>query len=104
MKHELKIWPQYFGRVREGSKTFEVRDNDRGFQPGDLVELKEWDPEAVEREVDLHGKTAHTDKVGYTGETLTFKVGYVLPLDTHRVVFSLLPVETADKPAKDASP
>jgi len=44
MKHELKIWPQYYCRVVDGSKTFEVRKNDRGFQPGDEVTLREWNP------------------------------------------------------------
>lgn len=39
MKHELKIWPKYYCRVRSGEKTFEVRDNDRDFQRGDIVVL-----------------------------------------------------------------
>lgn len=45
MIHSLKILPAYFQAVVDGRKTFEIRDNsDRGFQAGDLVELKEWDP------------------------------------------------------------
>lgn len=43
MKHDLKIWPQYFSRAADGCKTFEVRKNDRGFQMGDEVVLHEWD-------------------------------------------------------------
>lgn len=53
MKHELKIWPQYFSRVIDGSKTFEVRKNDRGFQPGDEVVLREYDPTVIEHKQDM---------------------------------------------------
>ena len=83
MRHELKIWPQYYQAVSNGSKTFEVRKNDRGFQKGDIVELNEYDPERLE-----YGQGGYTD-----AEVLVFKIGYVLPIDTERVVFSLLPVE-----------
>lgn len=80
MEHVLKIWPQYYCRVADGSKTFEVRKNDRGFQPGDTVELREWNPLPV---------------AGFTNSPPIIKrIGYVLPLDAERVVFSLLPMET----------
>ncbi len=42
IKHELKILPEYFCQVKAGLKTFEIRKNDRGYQVGDLLELKEW--------------------------------------------------------------
>lgn len=89
MHHELKIWPQYFGRVLDGSKTFEVRKNDRGYQPGDIVTLKEWNPEINEHDVDPMGRSMNEPQ-GYTGRFLLFRVGYVLPIDADRVVFSLL--------------
>lgn len=44
MKHELKTIQPYFERCWEQSKTFEVRKNDRDFQKGDSVLLKEYDP------------------------------------------------------------
>jgi hypothetical protein len=88
MKHELKIWPQYYCRVKDGSKTFEVRDNDRGFQTGDDVVLREWDP-AIE-EYDTYVGWA-TRAIGFTNsEPLKFKIGYVHPIEETRVVFSLL--------------
>lgn len=41
-KHELKTWPEYFDLVWRGLKTFEVRKNDRHFEDGDSVLLREW--------------------------------------------------------------
>ena len=83
MIHELKIWPQYYQAVADGSKTFEVRKNDRGFQKGDEVVLKEWDPTEM-----------HYGTFGYTDSpNLEFKIGYVLPIDAERVVFSLIKKE-----------
>ncbi len=72
--HELKIWPQWYREVAVGNKTFEVRKNDRNFRDGDIVLLKEWDAE-----------------FGYSArDPLKFKIGFVLPIDNERVVFSLL--------------
>lgn len=94
MRHELKILPQYFCRVADGTKTFEVRENDRGFQPNDEVVLKEWDPsEITRREEWPMGIDEWKEPRGFTGENLKFKIGYVLPLDDKRVVFSLLPLK-----------
>lgn len=86
-EHELKTWPKYFERVRNGTKTFEVRNNDRDFQTGDTVILKEFDPAAP-----IHQ--------AYSGRCLQFTVGYVFPINEiapypegfGRVAFSLLPL------------
>lgn len=43
MIHELKCWPSSFERISDGTKTFEVRRDDRGFQMGDVLRLREWD-------------------------------------------------------------
>lgn len=43
-EHELKTWPPYFEGVVDGSKTFEVRREDRPFAVGDVLVLREWDP------------------------------------------------------------
>lgn len=42
--HELKSWPKFFVPVLEGRKAFELRFNDRDFNEGDVLVLKEWDP------------------------------------------------------------
>lgn len=79
MKHELKLWPQYFEQVFIGEKTFEVRKNDRDYGSGDTVILKEWCPE----------------KNDYTGRKLSFDIGFVLlggqhGLEENWCVFSLI--------------
>jgi len=60
--HELKTWPRYFGSLANGTKAFELRRNDRSFQVGDTLILKEWEP----------------SKNDYTGRELVRTVSYVL--------------------------
>jgi hypothetical protein len=62
--HALKCWPVYFEAVRSGLKRFEIRVNDRGFQAGDILTLREWNPTFQE----------------YTGNSLQYRVGYILSL------------------------
>jgi hypothetical protein len=60
--HELKTWPHYFRDILSGHKQFELRKNDRGFQVGDTLWLREWDPE----------------KQQYTGREIYKRVNYML--------------------------
>jgi hypothetical protein len=85
-EHDLKTWPAYFQAVADGRKTFEIRRNDRVYQAGDVLLLREWDP--------LAGGEA------YTGRSLRVPVLWVLPggefgLDKGHVAMSLGPVEDA---------
>lgn len=59
--HELKTDPKYYERVLLGQKRFELRLNDRGYQLGDVLILREFD--------------RHRDK--YSGRVLTVKVKFV---------------------------
>lgn len=40
MIHELKILSSFVRPILNGSKAFEIRENDRGFQTGDRVQFK----------------------------------------------------------------
>jgi hypothetical protein len=55
--HPLKTWPNFFVAILNGTKAFELRRNDRGFECGDTLRLQEWNPETGEytgREVLKH--------------------------------------------------
>lgn len=39
--HHLKIMPEYLDAILDGSKTFEIRKNDRGYAVGDVLLLKD---------------------------------------------------------------
>ena len=40
--HDVKILPEYFDAVECGTKTFEIRHNDRDYKVGDLLCLREY--------------------------------------------------------------
>ncbi len=44
MEHDLKCWPEHFEPVAHGRKTVELRRNDRNFQVGEFLYLREWEP------------------------------------------------------------
>ena len=58
-EHWLRTLPGYFDAVADGSKTFELRWNDRAFEVGDMLLLQEWDGV-------------------YTGRELNRKISYIL--------------------------
>ena len=47
-EHELKAWPGFFAGLVDGTKTSEVRKNDRHFEVGDRLRLREFNAEAGE--------------------------------------------------------
>lgn len=44
MKHELKVQPQFWDAIADGSNPSNIRRDDRKFRVGDLCELKRYDP------------------------------------------------------------
>ena len=76
--HELKCWPQYFESISEGIKTFEIRKDDRGYEVGDLLHLREYDNE--------DGK--------YTGNEVWCAVTYIARLN--HLPSTIIPVLTEE--------
>ncbi len=64
MKHTKKVWSEYFQKIFEGKKTYELRLADWKCNEGDILVLQEWDPKTkeytgreIEKEVTYIGKT-----------------------------------------------
>lgn len=74
-EHELKCWPEFFQAIVEGHKPFEYRLNDRNFQVGDVLHLREWVPNPS-----WDGANPQEVPGSYTGRALRKRVGYVLPV------------------------
>lgn len=69
--HTLSTWPGPFEAVLDGTKRFEYRLDDRGFELGDELVLREWDPSRfVSSGVGGGG--------GLTGRQLKCRVTYIL--------------------------
>lgn len=58
---EKRLWPEGFQRVLDGVKTYELRLGDFEIAEGDMLVLREWDP----------------DTSAYTGRQLERIVGHV---------------------------
>ncbi len=71
-KHELKLLTKYFKDVEIGLKTFELRKNDRDFQVGDTLILKEYYPGDTEYKEGIY-TPAH-----YTNNETDKKIVYIL--------------------------
>lgn len=67
MRHTKKVWPAYFQKILEGSKTYELRLADWTCTEGDVLVLQEWDPETKEYTGRVIEKT-----VTYVGKTKNF--------------------------------
>lgn len=85
MEHKLKTEPAFFEAVISGKKNFEIRRDDRGFQAGDTVTLREYDAE--------NKGYYRSEDQKYTGRTTGAVIGYVTAFEQKPgyVVFSLLP-------------
>jgi hypothetical protein len=69
MHHYLKIYPVFFSAVSDGDKWFEIRKNDRGYQKGDSVTLREYDPGLWNQDTQAYG--------AYTGKAAVAVITYV---------------------------
>ena len=76
-RHEVKCWPEFWNPLKTGTKTFELRRNDRDYQVGDELIERQWSPETHE----------------YVGEErLQFRITYVMqgPIFGLRQGFAIL--------------
>ena len=48
MKHTKKVLPEYFQKILDGDKKYELRLADWQCAEGDILELQEWDPNTKE--------------------------------------------------------
>jgi hypothetical protein len=70
--HELKVAGcPYFDRILDGTKTFEVRRDDRGFRVGDTLWLREWNG-------------------SYTGRSIHKRVSYIFGWDQEDLGLNML--------------
>ena len=94
-EHELKTWPNQFRAILDGRKCFEVRHNDRDFDVGDTLLLKEYDPSPYSSEKYLGVR-------GYTRRELRVRVTYMLHggqfgLPANMCVMSIEKARSTDK-------
>ena len=71
--HELKILHNYLIDVSLGTKTFELRKNDRDYQVGDLIRF--IDKDYADRDYKLFHKN---DVEPYIDENQLYRITYVL--------------------------
>lgn len=74
--HDLKCWPDSFEAICPGEKRFEVREDDRGFDTGDMLLLREFKPEPNDSLPMTHAGKHPTGT--YTGRQVKLRVGFVL--------------------------
>ena len=81
MIHRLKTEKEYFKAVIEGRKPFEVRQNDRKFKVGDLLELVELEwyflPDGRQN-YRLSGRTQMVEITYILNDDRFTKEGYVI--------------------------
>lgn len=84
MVHELKTDSKVFQAVLEGKKTWEIRKNDRRFQVGDELWLKETVYTGAEMAPRWNGRPPGTGRMvdgkplKYTGRMIAVIVSYIL--------------------------
>lgn len=80
--HEIKIHITHYNRVKAGTKTFEIRKNDRYYQRGDQVIMT-----AVYEDGTIASKRPEHFP------SIKAEIGDVYPIHDDFVVFSLLSVK-----------
>lgn len=89
MVHIVKCIQPFFGYVWDGSKTFEIRKDDRDYQPDDVLAQREFDGR-------FYRDRIHTMRIGYVLRDSAF-------LKRNWCAFSLLEPTEAEIAMADAA-
>lgn len=73
-RHQMKLNDRYYDAVANGTKTFEIRKDDRGFRVGDMLELYRVNDNGLY--VSNDGTYASNDRSGL--RPIQVKVTYIL--------------------------
>lgn len=74
--HKVKIYESYADAVLSGEKTFEIRNNDRGYQKGDHLRFEVKDDRGVYG-ILTHGLNDKEYEITYVHSGLGMADGYV---------------------------
>ena len=78
MVHTIKIKESFADAVYEGRKNFEVRENDRGYQAGDIIKFLPITNSSVYTELTTHPLYKKKYLITYVFSGLGIKEGYVV--------------------------
>lgn len=78
MIHTVKCNYKYFQPLKDGTKNFEVRKNDRLYEVGDLLAVNEFVPDENADPYTMNVGLRRADHGYYTGECLLYKITYIL--------------------------
>ncbi len=103
--HHLKLLDEYWNAVKTGHKTFELRQNYRGYQDGDVVKFYRYarEPRGILGYYDDKSDYQYLKDREYVetmneADTMSFIISYVLPLsalgiNSDYVVFGIKRIE-----------
>lgn len=114
--HDLKEWPATFKDTTGGKRSVQFRNNDRGFAVGDILHIREWQPNLANHKFGAYtGRECHR-KIEEVHESTLLYPGHVClvvrPYDiagfelteTGRVALTLPPVEEVAASELDGTP
>ena len=82
MIHAVKVLPEFYAALNNGTKTFEVREKDRLYEVGDFLAVNEYEPISDPYELPTplpEARFCRADGKGhYSGECLLFRITYIL--------------------------
>ena len=101
--HQLKCWPPYFQALGDGTKTFELRKDDRHYRVGDILWLREWEPEEgapIDPKLGRFTGREHKVRVTYKLAAVPMAFGLVAGY----VILSVVPVYAPDEESERSEP